>query len=68
MVSDIKSRFAPDPPERAKAIREYGEARAELKVRLVDFANANTETWSEARARASRAWDKMTAAYDRATT
>jgi hypothetical protein len=66
-VSDVKAKLNPDSAERAKAIKEYEEARAELKSRMVELAHASAGAWTDAKAQASRAWEKTVAAYDKAT-
>ena len=53
--------------ERAAAMKEYGEARAELRLRLAELRDASAETWADAKARAAAAWRKVQAAYDRVT-
>jgi soluble cytochrome b562 len=67
----LKARAAGAPDaasrEREAAIKEYERARAELRVRLADLANATSATWADAKARACDAWRRMQAAYDRAT-
>jgi len=53
--------------DRVRAMKEYDEARAELKARLADLGNASAHTWAEAKARAAVAWKNMQAACDRVT-
>jgi hypothetical protein len=66
-IADLKTKAAPDSPERAEAIRRYDEARAELKSKLSDLGNATAGTWSNAKEEAAKAWRKLEAAYDKAT-
>jgi len=67
----LKARVAGVPDatsaERAKAMKEYEGARAELRARLEDLGNASAGTWAEAKARAAVAWRNAQAAYDRVT-
>ncbi|MFZ1056833.1 MAG: hypothetical protein WAN79_14260 [Opitutaceae bacterium] len=66
-IADLKTKAAPDSPERAEAIKKYDEARAELKSKLSDLGNASADTWSNAKEEAAKAWRKLEAAFDKAT-
>jgi hypothetical protein len=52
---------------REAALLEFNEARAELKSKLADLGNATADTWSEAKAMVALAWQKVQAAYDKAS-
>ena len=66
-VAELKTKFTPETPERAKAQKDYDEARAELKAKLTDLGNATADTWADAKAQVSKAWDKVEASYDNLT-
>lgn len=51
---------------KAKAIKDYDEARANLKAKLSDLDNATADTWASAKANVKIAWDNVKSAYDRA--
>ncbi len=65
-VTEKKAALKPDTPERARAIRDYDQARAELRDRMIDLANCTADTWGDAKAQASRAWGRVETAYERA--
>ena len=46
--------------------KDYDEARAELKVKLAALDSATADTWADAKDQASKAWDKVEAAYNKA--
>ncbi|OHE88881.1 MAG: hypothetical protein A3G75_15415 [Verrucomicrobia bacterium RIFCSPLOWO2_12_FULL_64_8] len=52
---------------RARALKEFDEARADLKSKLADLGNATADTWSDAKAKVVLAWQKVQAAYDKAS-
>lgn len=60
---------APDTLSKDKqaAIKDYDDARADLKAKLADLGNATADTWADAKAKASEAWQKVKADYDKAT-
>jgi len=60
---------APDTLSKDKqaAIKDYDEARADLKAKLTDLGNATADTWADAKAKVSEAWQKVKADYDKAT-
>jgi hypothetical protein len=53
--------------DRESAMKEYDEARADLRVRLTELGNATSDTWADAKAKADEAWKRVQAAYDRVT-
>lgn len=63
-LADLKAKATADTPEKTKARQEYDEARAELKAKLADLGNATADTWADAKAQVSKAWDKVQASYD----
>ena len=67
----VKAKLAGVPDatakERAEALKEYDEARADLKVKLTELGNATSDTWADAKAKASEAWKRVQGAYDRVT-
>lgn len=64
-LADLKAKATADTPEKSKARQEYDEARAELKAKLTDLGNATADTWADAKAQVSKAWDKVQASYDK---
>jgi hypothetical protein len=52
---------------RSKAITEYDEARADLKVRRANLDSATADTWADAKSKAAESWKSTKAAYDRVT-
>jgi hypothetical protein len=60
---------APDTLSKDKqaAIRDYDDARANLRARLADLGNATSDTWADAKAKVSEAWQRVKADYDKAT-
>jgi hypothetical protein len=53
--------------DRDSAIKEYDEARDDLKARLTELGNATADTWADAKAKADAAWKRVQAAYDKLT-
>jgi hypothetical protein len=53
--------------DREVALKELNEARAELKSKLADLGHATADTWSDAKAKVVLAWQKVQAAYDKAS-
>ena len=70
-IADLKASASTLPDAAAKdknaAIKEYDEARADLKARLTDLGNATADGWADAKAKVSASWDKVEAAYKKAT-
>ena len=60
---------APDTlsSEKRAAIKDYDDARADLKARLADLGNATADTWADAKAKVADAWRRVKADYDKAT-
>ncbi len=60
---------APDTLSKDKqaAIKDYDDARADLKAKLADLGNATADTWADAKAKVSEAWQRVKADYDKAT-
>ncbi len=67
-IADMKAQ-APDTYSKDKqaAIRDYDDARADLKAKLKDLGNATSDTWADAKAKVSEAWQRVKADYDKAT-
>jgi hypothetical protein len=53
--------------DKQAAIKDYDEARADLKARLTELGNATADTWADAKAKVATAWQKVKADYDKAT-
>ena len=53
--------------DRERALKEFNEARADLKTKLADLGHATADTWAEAKAKVALAWEKVQAAYDKAS-
>jgi hypothetical protein len=60
---------APDTLSKDKqaAIKDYDDARADLKARLADLSNATADTWADSKAKVADAWHRVKADYDKAT-
>jgi|HubBroStandDraft_1064217.scaffolds.fasta_scaffold92891_2 hypothetical protein len=58
---------APDAASRDRdsAMKEYDEARADLKSKRTDLDNATADTWADAKAKAAESWKSTKAAYDK---
>jgi CHASE3 domain sensor protein len=66
-IADLKASTSSTADSgKAKAIKDYDEARADLKVKLSDLDNATADTWASAKANVKTAWDKVKSAYDKA--
>lgn len=63
-TADVSDAAAKD---RERALKEFEEARADLKSKLTDLGNATADTWADAKAKVDLAWQKVQAAYDKAT-
>jgi uncharacterized phage infection (PIP) family protein YhgE len=61
---------APDAAskDRESAIKEYDEARADLKAKLTELGNATADTWADAKEKVAQAWKRVQAAYDKVKT
>jgi hypothetical protein len=70
-VADLKAKASTVPDAAAKdreaALKEYDEARADLKAKLADLGNATADGWADAKAKVAASWDKVQAAYKKAT-
>jgi alpha-glucosidase (family GH31 glycosyl hydrolase) len=70
-IADVRATVSTLPDAAAKdknaAIKEYDEARADLKVKLADLGNATADGWSDAKAKVAASWAKVQAAYTKAT-
>jgi DNA repair exonuclease SbcCD ATPase subunit len=68
-TSELKAKFAAEPSAAAKdresAIKEYDEARADLKSKLSDLDKATSDTWADAKANVAEAWKHVRAAYEK---
>jgi hypothetical protein len=53
--------------DKQAAIKDYDDARADLKARLTDLSNATADTWADAKAKVAAAWQRLKADYDKAT-
>jgi hypothetical protein len=66
---EFKAKFAGVPDtatkDREAAIKEYDEARADLKARVSDLGNASSDTWSDAKAKVADSWKRVQTAYDK---
>ena len=53
--------------DKQAAIKDYDDARADLKARLTELGNATADTWADAKAKVAAAWQRVKADYDKAT-
>jgi hypothetical protein len=53
--------------DKQAAIKDYDDARADLKAKLTDLGNATADTWADAKAKVAAAWQRVKADYDKAT-
>ncbi len=60
---------APDTFSKDKqaAIKDYDDARADLRAKLSDLSNATSDTWADAKAKVAAAWQRVKSDYDKAT-
>jgi hypothetical protein len=58
---------APDAASRDRdsAMKEYDEARADLRSKRTDLDNATADTWADAKAKTAESWKNTKAAYDK---
>jgi hypothetical protein len=70
-TSDLKAKFAAAPDtaskDRASAMKDYDDARADLKAKLADLGNATADTWADAKDKVAQSWKHVQAAYDKVT-
>lgn len=52
-------------PTRDKAVEEYKEARAVLKMQLGNLREASADTWSATKEKTGQAWEGVEAAYEK---
>jgi hypothetical protein len=59
----------PDAASRGRdsALKEYDDARADLKSKRTDLDNATADTWADAKTKAAASWKSTKAAYDKVT-
>jgi hypothetical protein len=50
---------------REAAVKDYDEARADLKTKISDLGNASAETWSSAKAKTAESWKRVQSAYEK---
>jgi hypothetical protein len=50
-----------------KSMPDYDDAKADLKKSLTDLDNATADTWADAKAKVDKAWARVKADYDKAT-
>jgi|CZKI01.1.fsa_nt_gi hypothetical protein len=66
---EVKAKVAGVPDaaskDRESAVKEYDEARADLKSKLSDLGNATADTWADAKEKVAQAWKHVQAAYDK---
>jgi hypothetical protein len=66
---ELKAKWAGAPDaaskDRENAIKEYDEARADLKLRLSELGNASADTWADAKEKVAQAWKRVQVAYDK---
>jgi hypothetical protein len=64
---DFRAKVAAVPDSASKdrdsAVKEYDEARADLKAKLTDLGNATSDTWADAKAKVSDSWKRVQAAF-----
>jgi hypothetical protein len=53
--------------ERESSMREYDDARANLKATRTELDRASADTWADAKSKTSEAWTKTKVAYDKVT-
>jgi hypothetical protein len=68
-AAKTKLNTAPDAAakDREAAVREYDVAKVDLKTSLTNLNNATADTWADAKAKVAVAWQRVKAAYDKAT-
>ena len=66
---ELKAKLASAPDaaskDRESAIKEYDEARADLKAKLSELGTATADTWADAKEKVAQAWKRVQAAYDK---
>ncbi len=51
--------------EQASAVKEFNEARAYLKSKLIELRSGTADTWDDTKQQAVNAWKRTQAAYDK---
>jgi hypothetical protein len=51
--------------ERDHAVKEFNEARVELKSQLANLNKSTAETWADAKEKAAKSWQRVQAAYEK---
>jgi len=68
-IQAINAKLAGLPDDAAKArdrtVKDYNEARADLKIRLAELRSATADTWVAAKEKVSEGWQRVDAAYDK---
>jgi hypothetical protein len=67
----VRAKVASMPDAAAKdkeaTLRDYDDARADLKTDLIALNNATADNWADAKAKVAAAWRRVQTAYDNAT-
>lgn len=67
-VADLRAKApAVAASDKEAALKEYDDARADLKASLVDLGNATADTWADAKVKVAAAWHRVQVAYDNAS-
>lgn len=53
--------------DREAAVKDYDDARADLKASLASLNNSTEAGWADAKAKVAAAWQRVKADYDKAT-
>jgi hypothetical protein len=53
--------------DRASAMKDYDDARADLKAKLTALDHATADTWADAKDKVAQAWKHVQATYDKLT-
>ena len=53
--------------DRASAMKDYDDARADLKTKLTDLGNSTADTWADAKDKVAQSWKHVQASYDKVT-
>jgi len=68
-VHDISGKLAGLPDTAAKdedaAMKEYKDAREDLKAKLTEMGDATADTWGDAKEKVNQAWKRVRAAYSK---
>jgi hypothetical protein len=66
-MSDKMDAKVADLKASGKSVPDYDDAKADLKKSLNDLNNATADTWADAKANVEKAWARVKADYDKAT-